>query len=190
MDTELWMQIQLVMPKVQPALPEEATSDKYYLGKINDYDIYIVDGDFIKIKWMGDFTEGGNFCVYGPGNSTYPDLDFIPDHEIWVDGRISIHELSFILYHELIEVRFMLKGLKYDDAHEIANAYEKEARIHYTLKNQKEKIRRNPSVGVICFICDQHVGGKRKGKEIFGYCDTCSLKRLKKLRRKIDSKSG
>lgn len=131
MDERLWLKIKAIMPYRVPELPEEAVPDKYYIGSIDNYNIYIVDGAYVKLKWYEDFTEGSNFMVAGKGNEPHPVLDFIPDNEIWLDGRMTVHELPFILYHELIEVRFMKKSLSYDDAHELANSYETEARIKY-----------------------------------------------------------
>lgn len=130
----LWDKIQEIIPKIPLEFPREAISDKVYLGKIDDSSIFLVDGSYIKTTFYSDFTEGNNYCVTGPNNSTYPEVSFIPYGEIWIDGRISLHEIPFILLHEVVEVRVMNQGLDYDDAHELANKYEMEMRRKVTLK--------------------------------------------------------
>ena len=72
-----------------------------------------------------DFVGGGNHMAY-PG--------MVPDMEFWVDSTEEKTEdkLAFAV-HEMIEYIYMKeKGLKYDEAHILANEYEKAFRNFYS----------------------------------------------------------
>ena len=87
------------------------------IGTINNIKILIVNGDKIKKEKNMDFVEGGNGQAW----------DFIPKNEIWIDACINYKDFPHIIYHEYLEQYLMKKyNLTYDDAHEIANKYEKE----------------------------------------------------------------
>jgi hypothetical protein len=90
-----------------------------YLGQVDGLSIYLVDGHQVKRLCYMDFVEGGHDLVYP---------DFIPPGEVWIDGRIHVHDRPAILLHELVERRCMECGLSYEEAHEIANEIEMEAR--------------------------------------------------------------
>jgi hypothetical protein len=90
---------------------------KKFQGRIDDCEIYTVNGDYIKEKDFMDFVEGGNWKVYPK---------FIPKMEIWVDEEIKERDWKYILLHELTESYIMDKyDYAYPDAHDIANKYEK-----------------------------------------------------------------
>ena len=79
----------------------------------------LVDGDEVKVQYDMDFVEGGS-------NSRYW---FIPFNEIWIDYNIDSHDYYYIALHETIErIIMFVFGLDYDDAHKIANYYEKKFR--------------------------------------------------------------
>lgn len=84
--------------------------------------VFEVDDDFVKINLYDDFTEGGNW-------EAYP--EFVPKGEIWVAMDKTPENKQDIITHELTEVRLMQnKGLKYEQAHKIANKIEMNERIH------------------------------------------------------------
>jgi len=106
---ELWDKILSLKIDTNPPLPKS-------IGKINDIGIILVDGDIIKKKYFMDFVEGGNDMAY----------DFVTKNQIWIDDNMSPKVIPHIIYHEFLE-RFLMKnkGMKYDEAHDIANRYEK-----------------------------------------------------------------
>ena len=86
------------------------------IGKLDDMEIILVDGDKIKKKYFMDFVEGGNDMAY----------KWMPKNKIWIDDNMSIEVMPHITYHEFIE-RYLMKyeDMSYNDAHDIANKYEK-----------------------------------------------------------------
>lgn len=88
---------------------------KHILYNSENLKIFIVDGEYIRDNMYLDFVMGGHDYVY----------DFIPKNEIWIDNACPIHELFFVLTHELVE-RFHMKyeKMEYDVAHQIANEIE------------------------------------------------------------------
>ena len=108
---------------------------KYYLGKREGLDIWIVDGSLIRRKIVSEFLYGGNDRVY----------NFIPEGEIWIDGSIDPMEAEYTIKHEIVERNLMIKGLAYDEAHKIATDEEMKLRE----ENQKiieEKEKETPRV--------------------------------------------
>jgi hypothetical protein len=98
---------------------EEEILQKQFLYNYNGYDVYTVNGAFVKVTYKMDFVEGGHFKVY----------NFIPENEIWVDNNIDSKNWGYIAYHEYIEVEEMINNnLDYNSAHEIANKAEKKYR--------------------------------------------------------------
>ena len=73
-----------------------------YLGEFNGINIFLVDGSVVKVGLFMDFTEG---------NNSRASPQFIPPNQIWLEWRFASHELPFILYHELVEVAHMKKGM-------------------------------------------------------------------------------
>jgi hypothetical protein len=82
---------------------------RYFIGKENSYDIWIVDGNQVRLKIFSSFLYGGN-------EQRYP---FNPKGEIWIDNAISCEEYYLTLAHELNERHLMAKfGLTYLAAHD------------------------------------------------------------------------
>jgi hypothetical protein len=102
------------------------TSDKkidgvyrYYLGKKDNFDIWIVDGNQVRMKIFSSFLYGGN-------EQRYP---FNPKGEIWIDNAISCEEFELTLAHELNERHLMAKfGWTYLAAHDSSLMLEQKIR--------------------------------------------------------------
>jgi hypothetical protein len=82
---------------------------RYYMGKEQSYNIWIVDGNIVRLKIFSSFLYGGN-------EQRYP---FNPKGEIWIDNAITCEEYYLTLAHELNERHLMAKfGWKYITAHD------------------------------------------------------------------------
>lgn len=98
---------------------------KYYMGKEQNFDIWIVDGNQVRLKVFSSFLYGGN-------EQRYP---FNPKGEIWIDNAISCEEYYLTLAHELNERHLMAKfGWKYITAHDSSLSLEQ------TIRHSNEKI--------------------------------------------------
>lgn len=106
----IWEKINALKINNNPPFPKS-------MGKINNIEIMLVDGDKIKKKNNIDYVEGGHDLIY----------DFIPEKQIWIDGNMSKKTIPHIVYHEFIE-RYLMenKEITYDEAHDVANEKEKE----------------------------------------------------------------
>jgi hypothetical protein len=80
--------------------------------------IYLTDGATVRRTLDPNFCFGGHWLVY----------DYIPKNEVWLDDAADPRELKYILVHELYELELMRGGKEYSDAHDYANAAEKESR--------------------------------------------------------------
>ena len=78
---------------------------------------YIVDGTAVRQRDIR-FTMGGHWLVY----------DYVPKGEVWIAEELNDFDRRATLLHELREIENMGKGLSYDEAHEIANKIESQAR--------------------------------------------------------------
>jgi hypothetical protein len=100
---------------------------RYYMGKENNLDIWIVDGNQVRLKIFSSFLYGGN-------EQRYP---FNPKGEIWIDNAISCEEYYLTLAHELNERHLMAKfGWKYLTAHDSSLSLEQ------TIRHSNEEISR------------------------------------------------
>ncbi len=82
---------------------------RYYVGKAENLDIWIVDGSQVRLKIYSSFLYGGN-------EQRYP---FNPKGEIWIDNAISCEEYYLTLAHEMQERHLMAKfGWTYLAAHD------------------------------------------------------------------------
>jgi len=82
---------------------------RYYIGKNDNYDIWIVNGSQVRLKIFSSFLYGGN-------EQRYP---FNPKGEIWIDNAISCEEYYLTLAHELNERHLMAKfGWTYLASHD------------------------------------------------------------------------
>jgi hypothetical protein len=100
---------------------------RYFMGKADNYDIWIVDGNQVRVKIFSSFLYGGN-------EQRYP---FNPKGEIWIDNAISCEEYYLTLAHELNERHLMAKfGWKYITAHDSSLSLEQ------TIRHSNEEICR------------------------------------------------
>jgi hypothetical protein len=100
---------------------------RFYMGKEGNYDIWIIDGNQVRLKIFSSFLYGGN-------EQRYP---FNPKGEIWIDNAISCEEYYLTLAHELNERHLMAKfGWKYITAHDSSLSLEQ------TIRHSNEEICR------------------------------------------------
>jgi hypothetical protein len=100
---------------------------RYYMGKEQSYNIWIVDGNQVRLKIFSSFLYGGN-------EQRYP---FNPKGEIWIDNAISCEEYYLTLAHELNERHLMAKfGWQYITAHDSSLSLEQ------TIRHSNEEICR------------------------------------------------
>jgi hypothetical protein len=100
---------------------------RYYMGKQDNFDIWIVDGNVVRLKIFSSFLYGGN-------EQRYP---FNPKGEIWIDNAISCEEYYLTLAHELNERHLMAKfGWTYIAAHDSSLSLEQ------TIRKSNEEICR------------------------------------------------
>ena len=89
----------------------EGSLQKLFLGNFCGYEVYSVNGNFVKrlpspraIEW----TEAGHFLRY----------EFIPENEIWIDNNLNNLNYAPNLLHETWEIINWLKyNLDYETAH-------------------------------------------------------------------------
>jgi hypothetical protein len=92
---------------------------RYFIGMQDNYDIWIVDGNQVRLKIFSSFLYGGN-------EQRYP---FNPKGEIWIDNAISCEEYYLTLAHELNERHLMAKfGWTYIAAHDSSLSLEQTIR--------------------------------------------------------------
>jgi hypothetical protein len=100
---------------------------RYSMGKTDNYNVWIVDGNQVRLKIFSSFLYGGN-------EQRYP---FNPKGEIWIDNAISCEEYYLTLVHELNERHLMAKfGWKYITAHDSSLSLEQ------TIRHSNEEICR------------------------------------------------
>ena len=73
---------------------------RYFMGKEQNYNIWIVDGNQVRLKIFSSFKYGGN-------EQRYP---FNPKGEIWIDGQVSCEETEYSITTELKERELLGKG--------------------------------------------------------------------------------
>jgi hypothetical protein len=82
---------------------------RYYTGKKENFDVWIIDGNRVREKIYKEFLYGGNEQRY----------IFNPKGEIWIDNAISCEEYDLTVAHELNERHLMAKfGWTYETAHD------------------------------------------------------------------------
>jgi hypothetical protein len=82
---------------------------RYYMGKKENYDIWIIDGNRVREKIYKEWLYGGNEQRY----------IFNPKGEVWIDNAISCEEYDLTVAHELNERHLMAKfGWTYETAHD------------------------------------------------------------------------
>jgi hypothetical protein len=98
------------------------TVRKELFGRLDDDEVWIVDGRAVRDHFDPNFTQGGHHWRYR----------FVPRRQIWIDDAIAERELEYTLVHEAHELHLMRRGMSYDDAHERALAVEKDLRRRRT----------------------------------------------------------
>jgi len=97
---------------------------RYYWGKRNGYDVWVVDGYKVRHKIYNSFLYGGN-------EQRYP---FTPKGEIWIDNALSCEEFEMTLIHELNERHLMAAfGWTYLKAHDSSLQLEVKTRRNYEM---------------------------------------------------------
>jgi hypothetical protein len=119
---------------------------RYYCGKRNNFDIWIVDGALIRKNIFNEFVYGGN-------DQRYP---FVPLGEIWVDNSITVEEFELTVAHEINERNLMAKGMTYIDAHDSSLMLELGMRRKF-LKESLEHESILPKVAPIDFDSTQEI---------------------------------
>jgi hypothetical protein len=142
---------------------------RYNMGKKDNYDIWIVNGNQVRLKIFSSFLYGGN-------EQRYP---FNPKGEIWIDNAISCEEYFLTLAHELNERHLMAKfGWTYIAAHDSSLSLE-------------QVIRRSNEE-----ICRSHEASLKKVavtdysniKEIKGIPDSIQLQNIYRV--PVDTREG
>jgi hypothetical protein len=135
---------------------------RYYIGKADKYDIWIVDGNQVRLKIFSSFLYGGN-------EQRYP---FNPKGEIWIDNAISCEEYYLTLAHELNERHLMAKfGWKYITAHDSSLALEQ------TIRHSNEEVCRAHEA----ILKKVSVTDYSKIKEIKGIPDSIHLRNIYRM---------
>ena len=80
------------------------------IGRVDGYDVVLVDGEAVRDHVHIDFTQGGNPARYG----------YVPKGEIWVEAGRQRKDQAATAVHELIETREMKRGKSYGKAHDVA----------------------------------------------------------------------
>jgi hypothetical protein len=109
-----------------------------FLGRVEPFAVWMVDGSVVRNEVDVDFTVGGNPAVYG----------YVPKDEVWVDHQRSPKDIACSLVHELTETWLMQHlSMGYDDAHDRANEVENRLR---------ETEAELPDRKAICAFADKH----------------------------------
>jgi len=121
---KLWEQIcALAIPlSVSTEIGDQLLS----IGKILDVEIFLRDFDDVCVNLSMDSVEGDN---------DQADPDYMPKDTIWIDWDMKIGEYKFIILHESVE-HWLMKtySLPYQEAHDIANYFERLHRIKFPNK--------------------------------------------------------
>jgi len=99
------------------------------LETVEDFDVWEVDGEYIRNKVNREFTNFGQHYSF----------DFIPTKEFWIDKQHGADETDFFINHMIVEWNMMRNGSKYDDALTVADTLEKRERSKSDLIKKLEK---------------------------------------------------
>lgn len=119
---------------------------RYYCGKRDNFEVWIVDGVIIRKNIYNEFVYGGN-------DQRYP---FVPVGEIWIDNSITVEEFETTLVHEINERNLMSKGMTYCEAHDSSLIVELEMRRNY-LKISLQHESKLPKVAPLDFDSTQEI---------------------------------
>jgi hypothetical protein len=73
---------------------------------VDNFQVYIVDGEYIRKNQNEEFTNFGQHYRY----------PYIPLKEFWIDQEAEHNEVSFFIDHLLVEYTWMAKGMPYEQA--------------------------------------------------------------------------
>ncbi|MEK6760369.1 MAG: hypothetical protein AABX93_00420 [Nanoarchaeota archaeon] len=104
--------------------------------KISDFNVWLVDGNYIRGKICEDFVNMGQPALF----------KFIPKNEFWIAKEANSGEENFYAHHLLIENRLMKKGMSYDKAWLIAASAEKRERMKSKLSKKLQKIKSDKKI--------------------------------------------
>jgi hypothetical protein len=100
---------------------------RYFWGKNDNYNIWIIDGNRVRQKIYKEWLYGGNEQRY----------TFNPRGEIWIDNAISSEEFDLTVAHELNERHLMAKfGWTYQASHDSS------LRLELVIRHNNEEICR------------------------------------------------
>lgn len=105
-------------------------SRKKLLGRVLGFDAWLVKSWIVR-EYESEFASGGN-------HGRYP--EFIPEDEIWLEIGLALvdYDLCGVVIHEAMEAEIMRRsGMEYDQAHEIADFYEKRFRKLVPARSKK-----------------------------------------------------
>jgi hypothetical protein len=113
-----------------------------YLGELEGYKVYYVNGALIREKIDIDYCLGGNGARYS----------YVPETEFWLDETPEKEDHAPTLLHEYEELRKMKdKDWGYDKAHDYASGIEKKYRL------QEKKPSDNPIDDVKAYLKEHPV---------------------------------
>jgi len=101
------------------------------LGKISAFQVWIVDGSYIRKNIYREFTNFGQHYRF----------KFIPKNEFWIDKSYGESEEKYYITHLLVENKLMALGKSYNIALERANKIEKRERRKSKLIKRLESIK-------------------------------------------------
>lgn len=84
--------------------------------------VYLADGKKVRDNLDIEYTEGGHDLIY----------KYIPKDTVWIDDDTQTDDIPYILFHELFERNKMKGGMKYEEAHRLANINEHKFRAKST----------------------------------------------------------
>jgi hypothetical protein len=90
--------------KLNKLIDKEESKWKTYIGSFYNYDVYIVNGNYIRKKFDHEFIMGTNFKA---------NPEYVPHNEIWLEKEKEKNTERDTFLHETIEVMFM-EWLKVD----------------------------------------------------------------------------
>jgi hypothetical protein len=106
---------------------------KAYIKKISEihgFNVWIVNGEYIRDELDEEFTNfGGNY-----------NFKFIPKDEFWIDKERNPGEENYFIESMIVMNRLILKGMRYNDALEIADRIERRERSKSKLMKKEIKI--------------------------------------------------
>ena len=90
--------------------PLSRSIPREFLGKVDGFYVYRVDGSRVRDTLDVDFTSGGNAGRYL----------YVPEGQIWIDDGLTEEDVAPTILHEYRETLLMRRGIPYDEAHEVS----------------------------------------------------------------------